>query len=38
MKNYPYMVHFTVDEKNKTVVVRAIFNTSRDPDNWGKRK
>jgi len=38
MKKYPFMVHFTVDDKNKTVVVRAIFNTSRDPDIWEERK
>ena len=38
MKKYPFMVHFTVDDKNKTVVVRAIFNSSRDPDIWEERK
>ena len=38
LKKYPYMVHFTVDEKNKTVIIRAIFNTSKDPKTWKRRK
>jgi hypothetical protein len=34
MEKYPYMIHFTVDEKDKRVIVRAVLNTSRDPDHW----
>lgn len=37
LKKYPYMIHFTVDEENKQVIVRAAFNTSRDPEIWKKR-
>jgi hypothetical protein len=33
----PYMLHFTIDEKTKTVYVHALINTSKDPDtNWLK--
>lgn len=32
------MVHFTVDEKNMLVTVRAVFHTSTDPKNWKNKK
>ena len=36
-KKIPYMIHFTFDEKGKTVYVHALINTSKDPDtNWVK--
>lgn len=38
MKKYPYMIHFTVDNKNHIVIIRAIFHTSRNPDIWQKEK
>ena len=38
VNKFPYMVHFTVDEINSLVTVRAVFHSSRDPKNWGKRK
>lgn len=38
LKKYPYMIHYTVDEEEERVIVRAVFNTSRDPDIWRKRK
>lgn len=38
LKKYPYMIHFTVDEKDKVVVIRAVFNTAIDPKTWTKRK
>lgn len=34
---FPFMVHFTIDEKNKTVIVSAILHTSRNPELWKKR-
>lgn len=37
LKKYPYMIHFTVDEQNKLVVVRAVFSTLRHPEIWKKR-
>ena len=29
---FPYMVHFFIDEENKTLVVSAVFHTSRNPE------
>ena len=37
LTKFPYMVHFTVDEKSSMVIIRALFHTSRDPKNWDKR-
>lgn len=38
LKNYPFMVHFTVHEADKLVIIRAVFNTHLNPDNWESRK
>ncbi len=37
LNSFPYMVHFTVDERLKTVIIKAVFHTSRNPQNWNKR-
>jgi toxin ParE1/3/4 len=37
ISKFPYMIHFTIDEKNKEVIVWAVLNTFKDPDNWKKR-
>ena len=29
---FPFMVHYTVDEFNTTVVITSVFHTSRDPE------
>lgn len=34
---FPFMVHFTVDDGLKLVVVSAVFHTSLSPDKWAKR-
>ena len=34
---FPFMVHFTIDEKNKTVIISAVLHTSRDPEIWKKK-
>jgi len=38
MNKFPYMVHYTIDEENKIVIVRAVLGTSRDPRIWKERK
>jgi toxin ParE1/3/4 len=38
VKKYPFMIHFTIDEPARLVVVRAVFHTSLDPEHWQKRK
>jgi len=37
IKKYPFMIHFTIDEKKKEVTIRALFHTSLNPDIWSKR-
>ena len=37
IKKFPFMIHFTVDESKNLVVIRAVFHTSLDPENWNKR-
>lgn len=37
LKKFPFMVHFTIDDTNGIVVVRAVFSTSRNPEVWEKR-
>ena len=35
LKKFPVMIHFSVDENAKIIIVRAVINTSKNPDtNW----
>ncbi len=34
---FPFMVHFIVDEKNKTIIISAVLHTSRGPGLWMNR-
>ena len=34
---FPYMLHFTIDEENKTIIILAVLHTSRNPALWKKR-
>ncbi len=38
LQKFPFMVHFTVDEDQQAVTVRAVFHTSLNPAQWEKRK
>lgn len=38
INKYPYMIHFTINETDKIVTVRAVFNTHKDPEIWRERK
>lgn len=37
LKKYPFMIHYTIDELGKTVIIRAIFHTSQNPIKWKLR-
>lgn len=37
LKSFPYMVHYTVDSDEKTVVVWGVFHTAEDPQKRQKR-
>ena len=34
---FPYMLHFTIDEPNKTIIVKAVFSTHQNPNDWNSR-
>jgi plasmid stabilization system protein ParE len=34
---FPFMIHFTIEEDKKRVVISAVFHTSLNPKNWKKR-
>lgn len=34
---FPYMIHFTIDEENKLVIISAVLSTHRDPEMWKER-
>ncbi len=37
VKKYPYMLHFTVDEKEPLIILHAVIHTSLNPDeSWLK--
>ena len=38
LKKFPYMVHFTVDDNEMLVTIRAVFHTARSTKTWGNRK
>jgi len=37
IEQFPYMIHYYVDQQNKTIVVISILHTSRDPMVWDER-
>jgi len=34
---FPFMVHFTLDESNETIIITAVLHTSRTPELWKYR-
>jgi len=32
---FPFMIHFTIE--NKTIIIKAVFHTSINPNKWSKR-
>ncbi len=37
LNTFPFMVHFSIDEEQKVIIVSAVFHTSLNPDRWKKR-
>lgn len=37
LQKFPYMIHYTLDEENKKIIVRAVFGTPGNPDLWTER-
>ena len=34
---FPFMIHYTVDEEQQTILIAAVLHTSRDPEIWTNR-
>ena len=34
MKKFPFMIHYTLDEQDFHIVVRAVLHTSLNPEKW----
>ena len=37
IKNFPFMIHYSIDEKKQTIIIWAILHTSLNPDKWELR-
>lgn len=37
LKVFPFMIHYTINEASKSVVISAVLHTSRDPKEWENR-
>jgi plasmid stabilization system protein ParE len=37
VKKFPFLIHYLIDENSKTVIIVAVFHTSRDPLKWNDR-
>ena len=37
LRKYPFMIHYTIDQTNSIVIVRAVLNTSMNPAKWKDR-
>jgi hypothetical protein len=34
MDIFPFMIHYTFDEPNKTIIISGVFHTSLNPEKW----
>jgi plasmid stabilization system protein ParE len=34
---FPYMIHFTIKEENKLIIISAVLSTHQNPDDWKDR-
>ena len=37
LENFPFMIHYHLDEENKLVIISAVLHTSRNPKIWETR-
>jgi len=35
---FPFMIHYSIDNQTKTIIIIAVLHTSRNPELWRKRK
>jgi toxin ParE1/3/4 len=34
LKKFPFMIHYTIDNNEKILIIRAVFHTSLNPKKW----
>ena len=34
IKKFPYLIHYSIDDKNEAIVIKAVFSTFRNPKIW----
>lgn len=34
---YPFMIHYRVDDDKQMILILAVYHTSKNPINWGKK-
>ena len=37
LDTFPFMIHYTINETQKQIIVSAVLHTSRDPKSWRNR-
>jgi plasmid stabilization system protein ParE len=37
MSNFPFLIHYLIEEELKKIIVVAVFHTSLNPKNWNNR-
>lgn len=37
LKKFPFMIHYSIHEITKQVIIRAVFHTAQNPTNWINR-
>jgi plasmid stabilization system protein ParE len=38
LEDFPFMIHYQVDEDSRQIIIAAVLHTSRNPDIWAQRK
>ena len=38
LDTFPFMIHYSIDDNQKLVIILAVLHTSRDPDMWKKER
>jgi plasmid stabilization system protein ParE len=37
VSDFPFMIHYSIDQSKELVIISAVFHTSLSPENWEKR-
>ncbi len=37
LNTFPFMIHYAIDDRSKTIIISAVLHTSRNPELWKNR-